>query len=616
MIGSTTARTVGALLGAAALAATGAVPATAATAHHGHPATPTTTPIKHMVVIYDENISFDHYFATYPKAANTDGTRFTAAKHTPEADNLLSAGLLKNNPNLYAPERLAGSQAMTCDQNHSYGPEQYAADGGKADKYVENTEVNKCTGLFGEPGLVMDYYDGNTVTALWNYAQHYSLNDRSFSSVYGPSTPGALNLVSGQTHGVISVDPSTGTENPKQTRTPDSYAVVSPDAKGVGTVVNDPDPAYDDCADRDHTSTSALAAMLGRNIGDLLNSKGVSWGWFQGGFRPSTAWDGERSDYAKCDTAHTNVGGAAAVDYSPHHNPFAYYKSTANPHHLAPRSVAEIGHDGRANHNYDLSDFDAALDAGNLPAVSFLKAGEYQDGHAGYSDPLDEQHFLVKEINALQKSPEWTSTAIVIAYDDSDGWYDHVTSEVLNGSQDTTVGSNGKALDSPACQSGPAAAGGDANRCGPGTRQPLLVISPYSKVNKVDHTATEQTSITQFIENNWRTGRIGGASFDQRAGSLTGMFDFRHPHNKQVLLNTDGSVKSVQRIPRHFQASSATSDTTPYAPYVADLKAQNAADSGSTSPALPITLAAGLATAVATTTVFALRRRRTRAATR
>ncbi|WP_406155028.1 phospholipase C [Streptomyces canus] len=616
MIGSTTARTVGALLGAAALAATGAVPATAATAHHGHPATPTTTPIKHMVVIYDENISFDHYFATYPKAANTDGTRFTAAKHTPKADNLLSAGLLKNNPNLYAPERLAGSQAMTCDQNHSYGPEQYAADGGKADTYVENTEVNKCTGLFGEPGLVMDYYDGNTVTALWNYAQHYSLNDRSFSSVYGPSTPGALNLVSGQTHGVISVDPSTGTENPKRTRTPDSYAVVSPDAKGVGTVVNDPDPAYDDCADKDHTSTSALAAMQGRNIGDLLNSKGVSWGWFQGGFRPSTAWDGERSDYAKCDTAHTNVGGAAAVDYSPHHNPFAYYKSTANPHHLAPRSVAEIGHDGRANHNYDLSDFDAALDAGNLPAVSFLKAGEYQDGHAGYSDPLDEQHFLVKEINALQKSPEWTSTAIVIAYDDSDGWYDHVTSEVLNGSQDTTVGSNGKALDSPACQSGPAAAGGDANRCGPGTRQPLLVISRYSKVNKVDHTATEQTSITQFIENNWRTGRIGGASFDQRAGSLTGMFDFRHPHNKRVLLNTDGSVKSVQRIPRHFQASSATSDTTPYAPYVADLKAQNAADSGSTSPALPITLAAGLATAVATTTAFALRRRRTRAATR
>ncbi|HEY8983714.1 MAG TPA: alkaline phosphatase family protein, partial [Streptomyces sp.] len=355
----------GALLGAAALAAAGGmVPASAATAHghgHGHPAARTATPIKHLVVIYDENVSFDHYFGTYPQAANTDGTTFHAARRTPKADNLSNSGLLKKNPNLYAPKRLAPSQAMTCDQNHSYGPEQYAANGGKADKYVENTEVDKCTGLFGEPGLVMDYYDGNTVTALWNYAQHYALGDHSFSSVYGPSTPGALNLISGQTHGVVSVDPVTG----KRTAKPDPYTVVSPDAKGVGTLVNDPDPAFDDCSDKDRTSGNALAVMRGRNIGDLLNSKNVSWGWFQGGFRPSTAWSGKSGDLAKCaGSTHTNVGGAAVVDYSPHHSPFQYYKSTSNPHHLAPKNIAEIGHAGRANHNYDLTDFDAALKAG------------------------------------------------------------------------------------------------------------------------------------------------------------------------------------------------------------------------------------------------------------
>ncbi|WP_427165302.1 phospholipase C [Streptomyces sp. C1-1] len=605
---------VGALLGAAALAtAGGAVPAAAASAG-GH-GTHTATPIKHLVVIYDENISFDHYFATYPKAANTDGTAFKAAAHTPKVDNLLNAGLLKNNPNLYAPKRLASSQAMTCDQNHSYGPEQYAADGGKADKYVENTEVSKCSGgLFGEPGLVMDYYDGNTVTGLWNYAQHYALNDRSFSSVYGPSTPGALNLVSGQTHGVISVDPASGTENPKQTATPDPYTVLSPNAKGVGTLINDPDPAFDDCSGKNHTSTNALAVMQGRNIGDLLNAKHVSWGWFQGGFRPSTAWDGKSGDYAKCDTTHTNVGGASVVDYSPHHSPFEYYRSTSNPHHLAPKNVAEIGHAGRANHNYDLADFDAALKAGNLPAVSFLKAAEYQDGHAGYSDPTDEQHFLIDEINALQKSPQWRSTAVVVAYDDSDGWYDHVTSKVLNGSKDSTTGSNGKALDSPMCQSGPAAAGGYADRCGPGTRQPLLVISPYSKVNSVDHTATEQTSITQFIENNWGTGRIGDASFDRRAGSLSGMFDFRHPNGKQVLLNADGSVKSVKPIPHHYARTASSASThAPYPAYVQDLRAQNVADASSTSPALPIALTAGVVTAGAVATGFALRRRRSNA---
>ncbi|MEV8566869.1 alkaline phosphatase family protein [Streptomyces sp. NPDC051322] len=597
----------GACAGAAALAVLGgAAPASANS--HAHPgSSATSTPIKHLVVIFQENVSFDHYFGTYPKAANTDGTTFKASKHTPKhIDTLSAAGLLKNNPNQYAPERLSADQAMTCDQNHGYGPEQYAANGGKADQYVQNTDSGKCSGnLFGEPGLVMDYYDGNTVTGLWNYAQHYSLGDNSYSSTYGPSTPGALNLVSGQTHGVISVDPASGTEHPKQTGAPDPYAVVSPDAQGVGTVTNDPDPAYDDCSGADHTSKNALAAMQGRNIGDLLSAKNVSWGWFQGGFRPSTAWDGKQGDYAKCaGNTHTNVGGAASVDYSPHHSPFQYYEATSNPHHLPPKNAAEIGHSGQANHNYDLTDFDTALKTGNLPAVSFLKAAEFQDGHAGYSDPIDEQHFLVDRINKLQQSREWQDTAVVIAYDDSDGWYDHAYAKPQNGSQDSTTGSNGKAADSPACQAGPASAGGYADRCGPGTRQPLLVISPYSKVNSVDHTRTEQASITRFIEDNWRTGRIGDASFDARAGSLSSAFDFRHPNNQQVLLNTDGSVRSVRHIPRHParpDRSHGVADLT------TDVTAQAATDRGLPPAVLP----AGIAFAVlaAGATAFAMHRR-------
>ncbi|BBC98127.1 phospholipase C [Streptomyces griseofuscus] len=593
-------RSLGALVGVAALTALGSnAPGWAATSAHGHGASSTATPIKHVVVLFDENISFDHYFATYPKAANTDGTKFTASKSTPkDIDTLANAGLLEHNPNQYAPKRLSPSQALTCDQNHSYGPEQYAYNGGKADQFVQNTEVDKCSGgLFGEPGLAMDYYDGNTVTALWNYAQHYTLSDRAYSSNYGPSTPGALNLASGNTHGVVSIDPATG----EQTDKPDSYTVQSPDAHGVGTVVNDPDPAWDDCSDKDHTSRNALASMQGKNVGDLLNAKKVSWGWFQGGFRPSTGWDGTSGSYAKCDTTHNNVGGTAAVDYSPHHNPFSYYKSTANPHHLPPKSVSEIGHSGQANHNYDLTDFSAALKAGHLPSVSFLKAGEYQDGHAGYSDPIDEQHFLVNEINAIQSSPQWKSTAIVVAYDDSDGWYDHAFVAPRNGSTDTSVGSNGKATDSPACQKGPKAAGGYADRCGPGTRQPLLVISPYSKVNKVDHTLTDQASITRFIEDNWHTGRVGDASFDANAGSLGGMFDFRHPNNKRVLLNTDGSVESVGPI-KHV--APVHTSITPGPAF------QNAADTSDAFPTLPVGLGVGaLLAAGLTGTYFTMRRR-------
>ncbi len=602
----------GAMAAAVAFAAAGGTaPATAAPAHPGHGGG-TATPIKHVVVIYDENVSFDHYFGTYPQAANTDGTPFTAARHTPKADNLLTAGLLKNNPNEYAPQRLSASQLLTCDQNHSYSPEQYAYDGGRSDQFVQNTETSKCSGdLFGEPGLSMDYYDGNNVTALWNYAQHYALDDHSFSGTYGPSTPGALELVSGQTHGVVSVDPATGTENPRRTAKPDPYTVVSPDAAGVGTVINDPDPAFDDCADSDHTSTNALAEMTGRNIGDLLDAKGVSWGWFQGGFAPSTPWDGKSGDYAKCagDT-HTNVGGSASEDYSPHHDPFEFYKSTSNPHHLPPRSLAEVGHDGQANHQYDLSYFDQVVKAGKLPAVSFLKAAEYQDGHAGYSDPEDEQHFLVKTINELQKSPQWQDTAVVIAYDDSDGWYDHVYATPRNGSKDSAAGSDGKATDSPACQSGPAPAGGYQDRCGPGTRQPLLVISPYSRSNAIDHTPTEQASITRFIEDNWGTGRIGDASFDQRAGTLDGMFDFRHPNDRQVLLNADGSVASVKPVHR-IPDPDAGDRTTGNAPTTDGAATAQLAETGSTFPVTPVGLAAGAVIAVGAGIAVAVRRRRT-----
>ncbi|MFE3651409.1 phospholipase C [Streptomyces sp. NPDC059152] len=369
-------------------------------------------------------------------------------------------------------------------------------------------------------------------------------------------------------------------------------------------MINDPDPAYDDCANKDHTGKSALAAMQGRNIGDLLNARNVSWGWFQGGFRPSAAWDGQQGHYAKCTgTTHANVGGAAVVDYSPHHAPFQYYKSTANPHHLPPKSVDEIGHAGQANHNYDLTDFDAALRAGKLPAVSFLKAPAYQDGHAGNSDPIDEQHFLVDQINRIQQSPQWKDTAVVVAYDDSDGWYDHAFAKPRNGSKDTGAGSNGKSTDGPACQSGPAAAGGYQDRCGPGTRQPLLVISPYSKTNHIDHTATEQTSVIKFIEDNWHIGRIGDASFDARAGALTTMFDFRHPNDKQVLLNADGSVKSVGPIrPVKPVRTSITPGPA--------MQNTAAVDDRSGFPVLPVGIAAAALAAGATGTFFALRRRK------
>jgi phospholipase C len=359
--------------------------------------------------------------------------------------------------------------------------------------------------------VVMGYYDGNTVTALWNYAQHFAMSDNSFETTFGPSTPGAINLISGQTHGVI-VRAVRNIEELHQ-------QIVD------GTMILNPRPALEDCLTADRN----LVELTGSNVGDLLNSHGITWGWFQGGFRPT----GRNPDgTAVCDEAHTTVAGFTSKDYIPHHEPFQYYLSTANPHHLPPSSVNMIGRTDQANHQYDLRDFWAAAQAGNLPAVSFLKAAGYQDGHAEYSDPLDEQRFLVNTINALQQLPQWPQMAVIIGYDDSDGWYDHVMPPIV--SQSNTFAD---ALTGPG-SCGVARVGDFQGRCGYGPRLPLLVISPWAKTNYVDHQITDQTSVLRFIEDNWGLGRIGNQSFDEKAGSLENMFDFRSgPRAPKLFLN-------------------------------------------------------------------------------
>jgi phospholipase C len=475
---------------------------------------PAKTPIKHVVVIFQENISFDHYFGTYPHAAaNKNGTQYFGKpkEGTPRVNNLVSAGLLTNNPNGTNPFRIDRSNPNTCDEDHGYGDEQYAFHGGLMDRFtatLPNGNPFSCKdGVLG-PNSTMGYYDGNTVTALWNYAQHFAMSDNSFGTTFGPSTPGLLNLVAGTTfQGAIT----------------NGLSAAGNIAGGAtsGAVIGDPDPAGDVCSSKTRTQI----AMSGQNVGDLLNDAGVTWGSFMGGF-------------ANCAAVSTGITGLTTTDYVPHHAFFQYWKSTLNPNHTPRTSVAMIGHQGdAANHEYDLTDFWDALAAHNLPAVSFLKGRAIEDGHAGYSDPLDEQQFLVNTINALEKSDEWKETAVIIAYDDSDGWYDHQMGPIANQSNvtdDQLLGTGNCGTPKPLDAAGTIQNG----RCGYGPRLPLLVISPYARANYVDHRVTDQSSILRFIEDNWNLGRIGDGSADAIAGKLNGLFDFgRTDHNRALFLD-------------------------------------------------------------------------------
>ena len=483
------------------------------------------TPIQHLVVIFQENISFDHYFGTYPFAMNPVGQPpFYAYPSTPTV-NGLGPAFLNNNQTLansangtgaYAPFRLDRSQAATADQNHNYGPEQAAYHSGLVDLFP------KAAGTAGPPpstipqagttGLVMGYYDGNTVTALWNYAQHYAMSDNSYNTTYGPSTPGALNLISGQTNGVINNNNGTG-------------AVIG-DGNGGLSDISDADPAGDVCS----TSTGETFSMSGKNVGDLLNAAGVSWGFFEGGFDLTATNPNGTTGCARSTTS--LVVGSPKADYIPHHQPFQYYKSSANPTHARPTSASTIGKANDAgNHQYDINDFYAALNAGNFPAVSFLKAPGFQDGHAGYSSPLDEQTFVVHVINMLMARSDWASTAVVISWDDSDGWYDHQMPPIVNQSATSADSLTGTG----ACGSGTSALSGPTSstphaqgRCGYGPRLPLLLISPWAKPNFVDHTVTDQSSILRFVEDNWLDSQRIAGSFDALAGPLDNMFNFEN----------------------------------------------------------------------------------------
>jgi phospholipase C len=489
----------------------------------------TATPIKHLVVIFNENRSFDHYFATYPNATNPPGEiPFKASDKTPTVNNLANANLLTNNPNLNPangtgatnPFRLDRTQANTESQNHAYTPEQEAYDNGKADLFPKFTGHGTPGGVgaFGTTGQVMGYFDGNTVMAMWNYAQFFALNDNAYTDTYGPSSPGALEVVSGQTNGGMMVK---GTSSS-----------LIPDGQSGFTLIGDIDPANDACS-----STTTQVQMTSKNIGDLLNASDISWGGFAGGFNLQAINANGSTGCAR--STFSSVIGANIGDYVPHHIWFQYFASTANPTHARPSSVEAIGHTMEvggttpdpANHEYDLQDFFSAVQAGNFPAVSYIKMPAYQDAHPGNSDPLDEQQGVVDLINFLELQPDWKDTAVIVTYDDSDGWYDHAYAVPTSASYSTADAVNGP----DQCGTGVATqpqhdglAGQPVNgRCGPGTRIPFLVISPYAKRNFVSHTRISQASVVRFIEDNWLNGeRLGGGSFDATAGSIMDMFDF------------------------------------------------------------------------------------------
>ena len=444
----------------------------------------THSPIKHTIILYQENISFDHYFGTYGHGANGIPAGSTQT---------YSNGTSTWGP--FAPTQLSGvTQSRTCDVDHSYTDMIKMVDHGAMDKFLQfgndKTVTNPSSSAAatcpkfesqpapgtGEVALANAYYTGTPgdpnapLQNYWSLASKYTLADNFFQGVYGPSTPGAEWLVA-----------------------------------ATNNTPGDPNPIGDVCNDY----PASIPQVDIPNLGAEASAAGTTWAWFQGGFGTCTP---------------TNVNG-----YSPHHDPFQYFTSTADLNH-AYAFDPNMSYPEANKHQRDLSVLYAALNGTQvngqvpqLPAISWVKAPQMEDGHPGYSGPALEDQFVGDLVSRLQSSSYWKDTALIIAFDETGGWWDHVAPPDLGGVFANWV--NGQPNLS-GCQY-PGIPGAACGEAGLGPRMPVLVVSRFAKQGFVDHDLLNTASLDQWVEWNHRLPALGvWGDRDVNAGSLRGAFIF------------------------------------------------------------------------------------------
>ena len=424
--------------------------------------------IRHVFVIYQENRSFDSYFGDYPGADNlaTAQARAHGFRQWDAIGHTWVVPFLLNEPD-------------TSDADHSRPALLAKVDHGKMDNFVGFEEHHRVAVAMQSPQLArqvglltMGYNDCRTVPFLWMYAHHFSLYDHIFQAMYGPSTPGNIDLIAAQTG------------QTEAARHP-SLAFKSPYATG-DPVVMDANPDFGPYAfswqateahQIDQTYATLMLTLKGRTAteakldsgdikGDIselthLDHQAIPWAWYQEGFG-----NGKGNDHPA---------------YIPHHNApqyFGYIRQ--NP--------------GMWKGEHDLLDFFTMMKDRKLPpqSVVFVKGGMHNpfgwkpanpiakqmlvdDDHPGYSDSQLSESLVAKVVNTVARSPYWNSSAIIILWDDSEGFYDHVPP--------------------PRFEQCP-----DKRPCGDGPRIPLLLISPYARAGAIVSNPGDHASFAKFLD--------------------------------------------------------------------------------------------------------------------
>ncbi|KAA5608908.1 acid phosphatase [Rhodovastum atsumiense] len=441
--------------------------------------------IRNIVVIYAENRSFDNLYGHFPGAEGVEGLPasasaqvdrngsplatlppiwggLTAVGVTPAVTQGMTTDLANKPFAIDAADSFATSIAVpTRDLVHRFYQNQMQINGGRNDRFV----------AWGDNGaLAMGLYDGAQLP-MWKIARDYVLADRFFMAAFGGSflnhqwlicacTPFYPNAATSPGKAQISVVEEDGVTLKTAANSPASAREGGPKWVNDGGLtpdfyaVNTMQPPYQPSASKpaaggdarfaDPAVPSTLPPQTATTIGDLLSAAHVSWAWYAGAWQ--AALDGK--------------GNGATPNFQTHHQPFNYFAAYAPGTKAREEHLLDGGLNGAA--------FIAAIDQGKLPQVAFYKPQGNLNEHPGYADVLSGDQHLADVIAHLQASPQWSHMVVVVTYDENGGFWDHVAPP-------------------------------KADRWGPGTRIPAIIVSPFARRGVVDHTPYDTTSILRLI---------------------------------------------------------------------------------------------------------------------
>jgi acid phosphatase len=526
-----------------------ALPSAAFAHGHGHGR----DAVKRIVVIYEENHSFDNLYGRWEGVnglANADpahtiqvnqaGTPYTCLKQndvnlatppltatchdatvTPEFDSAFPNAPFQIDdfikptdttcpaPGVSAPTGVPKGSGQpggcTRDLVHRFYQEQYQLDGGKQDRYTTGSDAI---------GLTQGYYD-TTALPIYKYlhtAGHprYAIADAFFQAAFGGSFLNHQWLVAAATptfpgapadqHSVLDANGMPTSYDLYKTPSPTplkdtaiTAACPAPNGLACGDyAVNTIQPTY-----QPHGSGLQLPPQTAPTIGDRLSARHVDWAWYSGG------WSNANGDVGA--PGWTNGNGPTCSDpntasgttfpncpdklFQYHHQPLNYFAS------FAPGTAA------RAAHLRDEAEFEAAANASRhhckLKRVSFVKPIGAENEHPGYASEHSGSSHLVDLLSSIENSRCAKHTMVIVTYDEFGGQWDHVT---------------------PPGQGG---APGAHDQWGPSTRIPALVLSPKLRADfVVDHTQYDTTSILATIEH-----RFGLQPLTSRDAAVNSLFD-------------------------------------------------------------------------------------------